>query len=93
AEFGRLLNESWQVKKHLSSKVTNPQVDALYASALKHGAIGGKLLGAGGGGFMLLFVRPGDRQKVAKGLKGFLEVKFKFENDGSQVIYYNPQEA
>ncbi|MDO8488727.1 MAG: kinase, partial [Candidatus Omnitrophota bacterium] len=58
SEFGRLLNESWQVKKRLSSKVSNSEVDSLYAKALKHGAIGGKLLGAGGGGFMLLFVRP-----------------------------------
>lgn len=93
AEFGRLLNESWQVKKLLSSKVSNPEVDSLYAKALKYGAIGGKLLGAGGGGFMLLFIRPENRAKVAQGLKGFLEVKFKFEKEGSQIIYYNPQEA
>ncbi|PIQ87168.1 MAG: kinase [Candidatus Omnitrophica bacterium CG11_big_fil_rev_8_21_14_0_20_43_6] len=92
-EFGRLLNESWLVKKKLSSKVSNSQVDSLYNKALKHGAIGGKLLGAGGGGFMLLFVRPQDRQKLARGLKGFLEVKFKFEKEGSQIIYYNPQEV
>lgn len=92
-EFGRLLNESWQVKKHISSKVSNPEVDSLYEKAIKHGAIGGKLLGAGGGGFMLLFVRPEDRQKVTKGLKNFLEVKFKFEKEGSQIIYYNPQEV
>jgi D-glycero-alpha-D-manno-heptose-7-phosphate kinase len=92
-EFGQLLDESWQIKKHLSSKVTNPEVDSLYESALKHGAIGGKLLGAGGGGFMLLFVRPENRKKVASGLRAFLEVKFEFENEGSQIIYYNPQEV
>jgi len=92
-EFGKLLNESWQIKKHLSSKVSNSTVDRLYENALKHGAIGGKLLGAGGGGFMLLFVRPENRQKVARGLKDFLEVKFKFESEGSQIIYYNPEEA
>lgn len=92
-EFGWLLNESWQVKKYLSSKISNPEVDSLYEKAIKHGAIGGKLLGAGGGGFMLLFVRPEDRKKVAEGLKDFLEVKFKFEKEGSQIIYYNPQEA
>lgn len=90
-EFGRLLNEAWQIKKRLSSKISNPEVDCLYENALKHGAIGGKLLGAGGGGFMLLFVRPENRQKVTRGLKGFLEVKFKFESEGSQIIYYNPQ--
>ena len=92
-EFGRLLHHSWEIKKQLCAKVSNPQVDSLYAEALKNGAIGGKLLGAGGGGFMLLFVEPQNRQKVVSNLKGFLEVKFKFENEGSQIIYYNPQEA
>ncbi len=91
-EFGKLLDEAWQMKKHLSNKISNPEVDAIYDRALKYGAIGGKLLGAGGGGFMLLFVKPADRQKVARGLKDYLEVKFKFENEGSQIIYYNPQE-
>ncbi len=93
AEFGQLLHESWQIKKNLSHKVSNSEVDCLYDNALKHGAIGGKLLGAGGGGFMLLFVRPENREKVACGLKNFLEVKFSFENDGSQIIYYNPQSS
>lgn len=91
-EFGNLLHQSWLIKKSLSSKISNPEVDHLYENALKHGAIGGKLLGAGGGGFMLLFVRPENRQKVARGLRKFLEVKFKFESEGSQIIYYNPQE-
>jgi len=92
-EFGKLLDETWQVKKRLSSKISNPEVDRLYKNALKNGAIGGKLLGAGGGGFMLLFVRPENRKKVSRVLKDFLEVKFNFENDGSQIIYYNPQEV
>ncbi|MFH1666803.1 MAG: kinase [Elusimicrobiota bacterium] len=90
-EFGQLLHESWQIKKNISPKVSNSEVDCLYDNALKHGAIGGKLLGAGGGGFMLLFVKPENKEKVASGLKNFLEVKFSFENDGSQIIYYNPQ--
>ena len=89
-EFGKLLHEAWLIKKSLSDKVSNPVIDGLYAKALSCGAVGGKLLGAGGGGFMLLFVRPENRQKVAKGLKDFLEVKFKFESEGSQIIYYNP---
>lgn len=92
-EFGRLLHESWQIKKSLSKRVTNSGVDNLYGLALKNGAIGGKLLGAGGGGFMILFVKPEDRKNVAKKLKNFLEVKFRFENEGSQIIYYNPQEV
>jgi D-glycero-alpha-D-manno-heptose-7-phosphate kinase len=89
-EFGNLLHESWMIKKELSSKISNPHIDGLYEKALKHGAIGGKLLGAGGGGFLLLFVRPENRDKAAAGLKDFLEVQFAFENEGSQIIYYNP---
>lgn len=91
-EFGRLLHESWQIKKRLSSKVSNAHVDSLYKSALGNGAIGGKLLGAGGGGFMLLFVKPEERERVVSALKGILEVKFKFEHAGSQIVYYNPQQ-
>ncbi|MFA6379421.1 MAG: kinase [Candidatus Omnitrophota bacterium] len=89
-EFGKLLHESWQLKKSLSSKISNPAVDALYEKALKCGALGGKLLGAGGGGFMLLFVAPENRKKLKEGLKDFLEVEFSFERQGSQIIYYNP---
>lgn len=89
-EFGELLHEAWVLKKSLSSKISNPTIDRMYKTALKHGAIGGKLLGAGGGGFMLLFVHPEKRKKVRESLKDFLEVKFAFENNGSQIIYYNP---
>lgn len=89
--FGKLLHESWQLKKKLSNKISNLQIDAIYEKALRNGAVGGKLLGAGGGGFMLLFVPPEKRKKVKLGLKDLLEVKFVFENDGSQIIYYNPQ--
>jgi len=90
-EFGKLLHESWQLKKRLSKKISNPAVDALYEKALKCGALGGKLLGAGGGGFMLLFVAPENRKTLKEGLKDFLEVEFSFERQGSQIIYYNPQ--
>lgn len=89
--FGKLLNESWRIKKHLSSKISNSMVDDLYETALSHGAIGGKLLGAGGGGFMLLFVKPEKRKKLQNKLKNVLEVKFNFENEGSRIIYYNPE--
>ncbi len=92
-EFGKLLNDSWQIKKHLSARISNSVVDNIYKTALSCGAIGGKLLGAGGGGFMLLFVRPENRKRVSKGLKKLLEIKFRFESDGSQIIYYNPQEC
>lgn len=93
ANFGKLLHEGWQIKKRLSSKISNPLIDSIYETALKKGAVGGKLLGAGGGGFMLLFVPPERRKKVKEGLKNLLEVKFAFENNGSQVIYYNPQQV
>lgn len=89
-EFGKLLHESWELKKCLSNKISNPELDNLYANALRCGAVGGKLLGAGGGGFMLLFVCPENREKLKQGLKDYLEVKFSFENEGSQIIYYNP---
>jgi len=89
-EFGKLLREAWQIKKELSKIISNPLIDNLYEKALKNGAVGGKLLGAGGGGFMLLFVLPEKRRKLQEALKDLLEVKFSFESNGSQIIYYNP---
>lgn len=88
--FGRLLNESWMLKRSLSDKISTPIIDEMYDSALKAGAVGGKLLGAGGGGFVLLFVPPEKQEDVKKKLKDFLLVPFKFENLGSQVIFYQP---
>lgn len=66
-------------------------IDDVYRRAMKAGAVGGKLLGAGGGGFMLFFVPPENQQKVREELKNLLEVKFNFEDTGSQIIYYNPE--
>jgi len=90
-EFGKLLNKTWQIKKTLSNKISNPIIDNIYERAMKSGAIGGKLLGAGGGGFILFFVPPENQQKVREELKDLLEVKFNFENEGSQIIHYNPE--
>ncbi len=92
-KFGKLLHESWLMKRKLSSRISNAAIDNLYDAALRSGALGGKLLGAGGGGFMLLFVHPDKRKQVKAKLRKFLEVKFSFENNGSQIIYYNPQKA
>jgi D-glycero-alpha-D-manno-heptose-7-phosphate kinase len=92
-EFGHLLHESWKLKKSLSSKISDLNIDNIYDTALRAGAIGGKLLGAGGGGFMLLFASPDKQQKVREALKNLLEVKFSFENEGSQIIYYSGQES
>ncbi len=90
-EFGALLHESWKLKKSLSDKITTPQIDAIYESARESGAIGGKLIGAGGGGFMLVFAKPEDQPKIKKCLKGVLLVPFRLENNGSQIIVYQPQ--
>ncbi|MFA4905593.1 MAG: kinase [Candidatus Margulisiibacteriota bacterium] len=91
-DFGRLLNESWRVKRSLTSMISTQQIDEIYEAALKAGALGGKLLGAGGGGFMLFFVRPEQQSKVKEALKGLLHVPFNFENLGSQIIYYAPND-
>lgn len=87
-EFGKLLHESWQLKKSLSDKISKPEIDRVYDTALSAGATGGKLLGAGGGGFMLFFVKPELQNKVRKRLNKLLMVKFRFENLGSQIIFY-----
>lgn len=88
-DFGKLLNESWKLKKSLTDKISTPEIDYIYQIALKAGALGGKLLGAGGGGFMLLFLPPEKRESVKEELKHLLEVPFHFEKGGSQIIYSN----
>jgi D-glycero-alpha-D-manno-heptose-7-phosphate kinase len=89
SEFGRLLHESWQLKKSFSSKVSPPLCDEIYQAARDAGALGGKLLGAGGGGFMLIFARPEDQPKIRERLKGLLSVPFHFETQGAQIIFYD----
>ena len=88
--FGRLLDKSWQIKRHLSEKVSTPHIDDIYQTARRAGAIGGKLLGAGGGGFILFFVPPAKQSKFKEKLKKLLYVPFQFENSGSQIIFYQP---
>ena len=88
--FGELLHEAWQTKRSLSSQVSNSQVDALYERARNAGALGGKLTGAGGGGFLLLFVEPNRQEAVTRALDGHLHVPFQFESAGSQIIFYEP---
>ena len=90
-EFGNLLHKAWEIKKNLSEKISNITIDNIYDTALKSGAIGGKLLGAGGGGFILLFVPPQKQEKVREALNKFIKVDFRFEKEGSQIIYYTPQ--
>jgi D-glycero-alpha-D-manno-heptose-7-phosphate kinase len=88
-EFGKLLDEGWKLKRSLSDKISNPEIDNIYDAAMKAGVIGGKLIGAGGGGFMLLFAPPERQPAIREALKGLLEVPFSFETGGSQIIYYN----
>jgi len=91
-DFGKLLNESWKLKRSLSSRVTTSEIDQMYDTALEAGAIGGKLCGAGGGGFMLLFVPPRKQRLVRQALKQLLYVPFRFETLGSQIILYAGEE-
>ena len=87
--FGKLLHESWKIKRSLSKKVSNTTIDEIYKKAVKAGALGGKVLGAGGGGFVLFFVRPEDRNRIIKTLGSLLHVPFRFDTLGSQIIYYS----
>ena len=89
-EFGKLLHRAWKNKRSLSNKVTNAKIDELFNKAIRAGAIGGKLLGAGGGGFILFFVKPENQEKVKTALAKLTFVPFKFENTGSKVVLYQP---
>ena len=86
-EFGRLLHEGWMLKRSLTERISTPKIEEIYESARRAGAIGGKLLGAGGGGFMLLFAEPQDHQKVLDALGDLLHVPFGFESSGSKIIF------
>lgn len=90
-DFGYLLNEAWQLKRGLAKNISPDFVDDIYTRAIKAGALGGKLLGAGGGGFMLFYV-PNEQQAAVKhALEDLLWVPFQFENSGSQIIFYDPK--
>ncbi|MBI3551253.1 MAG: kinase [Elusimicrobia bacterium] len=91
ARFGRLLDESWKLKRSLSSKISTPAIDEMYEAAKSAGALGGKLLGAGGGGFMIVFARPEEQPKVKERLKKLLRIPFRFEGEGSHILLYQPE--
>jgi D-glycero-alpha-D-manno-heptose-7-phosphate kinase len=91
-EFGDMLHEMWVAKRALSNKVSNSQVDALYDQARAAGALGGKLLGAGGGGFLLFFAPPERHEAIRHVLGHLIHVPFKFEFSGSQIIFFDPEE-
>lgn len=91
-EFGRLLNHTWELKRSTGAKVSSSFIDELYQKAINAGAIGGKLLGAGGGGFLIFYVDKDKQKKVKKALENLTYVPFKFEDEGSVVIHYQPIE-
>ena len=93
AEFGQLLHEGWELKRQLSSKVSSEWIDERYRKARKAGAVGGKILGAGSGGFLLLFVEPDKRAQVKKTLADLPEAPFAFEQKGSRLIFSDARTA
>lgn len=90
-EFGRLLNHTWRLKRQVGAAVSTESIDGLYERGIKAGAIGGKLLGAGGGGFLLFYVPQEYQEAVRAELSELLYIPFKFENKGTQVIHYTPE--
>lgn len=92
SRFGELLNYSWQLKRSIEEKVSPPYIDAIYEKGVSHGATGGKLLGAGGGGFLLFYVEPDAQECLRNALSDLLEIPFNFEDKGSRVIFCEPEE-
>ena len=88
-KFGKLLNEAWQEKKKLSTSISNPTIDKIYNEAMRNGALGGKLLGAGGGGFFIFYVPQPKQKRFIKKLKNFITVPFKFTSEGSKILFNN----
>jgi D-glycero-alpha-D-manno-heptose-7-phosphate kinase len=90
-DFGRLLDYTWKLKRQTGSKISTSSIDELYDKGIKAGALGGKLLGAGGGGFLVFYVQPEKQQAVREAMKDLLYIPFEFENGGTRVVYYTPE--
>ena len=90
-EFGRLLDYSWKLKRGITDEISTNTIDQIYEMALRSGAVGGKLLGAGGGGFLLFYVEKDKQPKVKEALEDFLYVPFEFEDVGTRIMYYQPE--
>lgn len=91
-EFGRLLDETWNIKRQIGKRISTNNIDALYGKGMKAGALGGKLLGAGGGGFLLFYVPQENRKAVIAAMDGLMLIPFQFENGGTRVIHYTPEQ-
>ena len=90
-DFGRLLDKTWRLKRQTGGAITTDSIDAIYEKGIEAGALGGKLLGAGGGGFLVFYVKPESKAAVMEAMKDFLYVPFRFEDGGTQVIHYTPE--
>lgn len=91
-DFGRLLDVTWKLKKGTGGAVSTNSIDGLYEKGMAAGALGGKLLGAGGGGFLVFYVQPEKQEAVREAMKDLMYIPFQFENGGTRVIYYSPEE-
>ena len=89
-DLGKLMHESWKLKRSLSVKVSTPKIDEIYEAGIKAGATGGKILGAGGGGFILFFAEPKNHKKIRERLKSLVHVAFHFDDMGSKIVVYEP---
>ena len=90
-DFGYMLDETWRLKRGTGHKVSTSKIDEIYDRALKAGAIGGKLLGAGGGGFLVFYVPEGKKEQVMDRMKDYLHIPFLFEDAGAQIVYYSSE--
>ncbi len=91
-DFGRMLHETWMLKRSLTDKISTSLIDKIYQTAMDNGALGGKILGAGGGGFILFYAKPEHQKAIKKALRNLIYVPFKFDDQGSQIIYYAPKD-
>ena len=91
-EFGKMLDHTWRLKRQTGAAVSTNCIDELYEKGIAAGALGGKLLGAGGGGFLVFYVQPSFQDAVRRAMQDLLYIPFKFENAGTRVIHYSPED-
>jgi D-glycero-alpha-D-manno-heptose-7-phosphate kinase len=90
--FGDLLDENWRLKAQLTAGISDPQIDGWYAAGMANGALGGKLLGAGNGGFMMFYAPPERHERITAALPDLQPAKFHFDSTGAQIVFYQPNE-
>lgn len=91
--FGAMLDENWRLKSQLANGITDPQIDHWYQKGMTHGALGGKILGAGNGGFILFFAPPETHDRIKKAMNDLQSIKFRFDRNGAQIVFYQPSEG